>query len=353
MAVRDDALVVPTFEHARAAADVLAGEGVSAVLLFGSVAAGTAAAGSDIDLVAVFDDIDYAERFPRRWRLEARCAAAAGVPVDVHVTDWPEWRHRTVEVSSSFEASIVRQPSRRTLFRRGPVAAAVDWGKEIGMPASDLDEAAERLNDVRQALADMTAACGQRTDEVGVVDGRAEVDGSVREERLRSLCANASMAIEHALKAWCAANGVASERTHSVARLLRQASPLPGDVEDALAALEANTLRPSREAYDDVSCWRIGGTYPSALPQATLGSTERLAGLLAGAAVASVDAVLGRLLREGLDPSDERFAVCERRLRSAQAVLAAADPVTGEPPHDDASAPPTPQRRAAEAQQES
>ncbi|WP_419840572.1 nucleotidyltransferase domain-containing protein [Candidatus Poriferisodalis sp.] len=349
MAVRDDALVVPTVERARAAADVLAGEGVSLVLLFGSVAAGTAREGSDIDLVAVFDDIDYAERYPRRWRLEASCAAAAGVPVDVHVTDWPEWRHRTVGVSSSFEASVAAQPLGRTLFRRGPVAATVDWGKEIGMPASNLDEAAERLSDVRQALADMTAACGQRTGEVGIVDGRTEVDGSVREERLRSLCANASMAIEHALKAWCAASGVASERTHSVARLLGQASPLPGEVQDALGALEANTLRPSREAYDDVSCWRIGGTYPSALPQATLGSTQRLAGLLAAAAVASVGAVLGRLLGEGLDRSDERFAVCERRLRSAQAVLAAADPVTGEPRHDDAST--TPQQRAAQAQQ--
>ena len=351
MAVREDALVVPTVGHARAAADVLAGEGVSMVLLFGSVAAGTAREGSDIDLVAVFDDIDYAERYPRRWRLEARCAAAAGVPVDVHVTDWPEWRHRTVGVSSSFEASIVGQPLGRTLFRRGPVAATVDWGKEIGMPASNLDEAAERLNDVRQALADMTRACRLDDGEVGVVGGRIEVDGSVREERLRSLCANASMAIENALKAWCAVNGVASERTHSVAKLLRQASPLPGEVDDALAALEANTLRPSREAYDDVSCWRIGGTYPSALPQATLGSTERLAGLLAAAAVASVDAVLGRLRHEGLDRSDERFAVCERRLRSAQAVLAAADPVTGEPPHDDAPATPAPQQQAAEAQQ--
>ncbi|WP_419837957.1 hypothetical protein [Candidatus Poriferisodalis sp.] len=48
MAVRDDAPVVPTIEHAQAAADVLADEGASAVLLFGSVAAGTACAGSDI-----------------------------------------------------------------------------------------------------------------------------------------------------------------------------------------------------------------------------------------------------------------------------------------------------------------
>ena len=329
MAVRDDALVVPTIEHAQAAADVLAEEGASAVLLFGSVAAGTAREGSDVDLMAVFDDIDYAERYPRRWKLEAKCSASAGVPVEVHVTDWPEWRQRTAMVSSSFEASIARE--HRTLFERVPPWGAVRWGKEIGMPSSNLDEAVERLAAVRQALGEMAAACVQRNNETRTVDGIEGVVAWVRELRLRGLCADASMTIETSLQALCAANGVESERTHSVARLVQLAAPLPSALEDALAPLEANTMRMSREAFDDVSSWRIGGTYPSALPQATPEKAERLARRLTAAAVVCVDVTLLRLLDDGVDPADERVATCAELLRDARAELAAADPVTGEP----------------------
>ena len=90
-------------------------------------------------------------------------------------------------------------------------------------------------------------------------------------------------------------------------------------------------MRPSREPYDDVSSWRIGGIYPTALPQATLGRTERLARRLTAAAVVCVDVILQRLLEDGVDSADERFATCAELLRDAQAELAAADSVTGEP----------------------
>ncbi|WP_419840316.1 nucleotidyltransferase domain-containing protein [Candidatus Poriferisodalis sp.] len=329
MAVRGDTLVVPTIGQARAAADALAEEGVSAVLLYGSVAAGTAREGSDIDVVAVFDDIDYAERYPRRWRLEAKCAAAAGVPVDVHVTDWPEWRRRTAEVSSSFEASVAAR--QQLLFEREPRPDAVRWGKEIGMPDSNLGEAVERLADMCQSLAEMTAACRLRDGETPTHEGDEQVVALARAMRLRSLCAAASMTIENALKAWWAASGIASERTHSVARLVERAGALPGALVDALAPLEANTMRPSREAYDDVSSWRIGGAYPSALPQATSDKTEHLVRLLAPAAVTAADVTLRRLLDEGADTADERVAVCAAQVRIARAALAARDPVTGRP----------------------
>ena len=59
---------------------------------------------SDIDLVAVFDDLDYSQRLSLRLSLGA--AAAAGRPVEVYVTDRPEWARRTRDVSASFEARI-------------------------------------------------------------------------------------------------------------------------------------------------------------------------------------------------------------------------------------------------------
>lgn len=67
----------PTAAEAQRAADRLAAAGAGRVLLFGSVACGRATAGSDIDLVAILDDIDYSER--HRIRSALREAAASVV----------------------------------------------------------------------------------------------------------------------------------------------------------------------------------------------------------------------------------------------------------------------------------
>lgn len=329
MTLRETTACVPTLEQAHAAAEVLRGDGAAAVLLFGSVADGTAREGSDIDLVAVFDDIDYAERYPRRWRLEAKCAAAAGVPVDVHVTDWPEWTHRTNEVSSSFEWSIARHRRTRTLSEREPDQSAVRWGKEIGMPDNNLNEALERLNGVHQALGQMTAACRPWDGEATATDGRGGIGGRQRRARLRGLCADAAMTIENALKAWAALSGVPAERTHSIAKLVSQARPLSDGLGGALAPLRDNTMRPSQEDWDDVSCWRVGGTYPDALPQATPDLVEPLARLLTRSAVAVADETVTRLLDEGAELSDERLSACRAQIRAARAVLAAGDVANG------------------------
>jgi len=331
MAALDDAPVVPTLAHAHEAARVLAEEGAAQVLLFGSLAEGTARAGSDVDLVAVFDDIDYEERYPRRWALEARCTAAAGAPVEVHVTDWPEWKQRAGNVPSSFEAAIAS--SAETLYGREPSTGAVRWNKEIGMPDSDLGEAMQRLASVEQSLGEMAAACRPREDETRIVGGRAEVDARLRASRLRGLCADASLVIENSLKTWAALSGISSGRTHSIARLLEQARPLPDALEEALAPLRANTLRPSREDYDDVSTWRIGGTYPSALPQATPERTERIARQITRVAVTVAEITMDRLLSEGADPADADVRACQGRLRAAHRVLASGDVVTGVAPN--------------------
>ena len=94
MVVRDDALAVSTMEHAPVSANALAEEGASAVLPFGSVVAGTVRAGSDIDPVAVFDDI---ERYPRRADLAGGsvmgCCAGGW---DRHaVQRWGWWCHQS------------------------------------------------------------------------------------------------------------------------------------------------------------------------------------------------------------------------------------------------------------------
>ena len=57
----------------RAAADALVAEGVGEVRLYGSVARCEMHCGSDIDLLAVFDDLDY----QKRWRVARRLQDAA------------------------------------------------------------------------------------------------------------------------------------------------------------------------------------------------------------------------------------------------------------------------------------
>ena len=91
----------PTVGAARRAATPLIAAGAEEVLVFGSVARGTAGPDSDIDLVAIFADIDYSDRSRIEESLRATAVealadeeAAERWPVGVLATDWPEWRQR-------------------------------------------------------------------------------------------------------------------------------------------------------------------------------------------------------------------------------------------------------------------
>lgn len=94
---------VPGRVDADRAAALLASEGVSKVMLFGSVARGEATEHSDIDLIAIFNDIDYRHRDVKRRELSVRAKAAVGYEVDVVVTDWPEWKARSENLLTSLE----------------------------------------------------------------------------------------------------------------------------------------------------------------------------------------------------------------------------------------------------------
>ena len=306
----------PTMVQAQAAADVLRDEGASAVLLFGSLAQGRARPHSDLDLVAIFDDIDYSDRWPRSWRLSSLCSSAAGKPVDVLVTDWPEWEHRTRRVGSSMEAAISSEGV--WLFRDEPDDSRVDWAKGIGMPESDLDEAVSMLPSIRKSLGDLRDVCF-------TVASRSEsstVDHADREDRLASLCSHAALTIEHSLKSLTALSGGTMKYSHDVAVLLNNCPEAPHAVIDALEPLRVNTLRDeceTRGEYDDVSCWRILGTYMQAdLPDpAAFGD---LAVRLCRAAAVAADTTLRRLAESGADTSNEQFRLCHERLDKVRAM---------------------------------
>ena len=146
-----DELAPPTMADAQRAAEALSELGAARVLLYGSVAAGTQRCGSDIDLVAVFDDLDRSEVSRDRLCEQARAAAGCEAEVEVFVTDRPEWAHRTRSVASSFEAHIA--PAAIVLFDRPAPPGAVRWRKKISRPADDRSEGLSKLGHAARLVA--------------------------------------------------------------------------------------------------------------------------------------------------------------------------------------------------------
>ena len=138
----------PCLDEARRAAAALGGADASRVLVYGSVARGDQRPGSDIDVVAIFDDLNYKKRREVKRDLCERAGEAAGRKVDVHPTDWPEWTMRTRDVSSSFEAHIAADAV--TLWDREP--REVQWQKPMVKATTNLEEAEEAMRRVKSGV---------------------------------------------------------------------------------------------------------------------------------------------------------------------------------------------------------
>ncbi len=309
---------VPTKREAQRAAECLAAAGVGRVLLFGSVACGRATAGSDIDLVAVFDDIDYCERHRIR---SALCAAVEGVvasPVEVFVTDRAEWRRRTEEVSASFEASIA---SSVVVLVDRPVGA-VRWDKEIGLADNNTDEALGRLDEATKALT--TIMRSMRPDDWEF--GESEHDYGTR-WRLVDVCSAGAMATETALKALAAALGAPAPHKHRIDLLVPLAGRRTDDVRAALADLENNTVARGDAPYGDLSIWRAAGTYIADRPDIDVDAVAAMAPSIARAAT-SVTAIAADEL-DSLAPAAAEVTRARRIVELADSTLDSYDLRTG------------------------
>ena len=269
--------LAPTVREAQRAAERLVEAGAGRVLLFGSVACGRATVGSDIDLVAIFDDIDYRERLGIRSELRAAAESVVDSPVEVFVTDRAEWRRRTQEVSASFEAGIAA--SAVVLVDRP--AGAVRWDKEIGLADNNTDEALGRLDEASKALSTMTRA--MHPDEWEMTD--PQQDHATR-WRLIDVCSAGAMAAETALKALAASNDTPAPHKHRIDLLVPLAGPRTHDVRTALADLETNTVAGGDEPYGDLSIWRAAGTYIADRPDIGLDTVAAMAPRIARAATA-------------------------------------------------------------------
>ena len=264
---------------AQRAADALARAGVARVLLFGSLARDEAGEGSDIDLVAVFDDLDYAQRRSQRIELTGVARAAAGHRVDVHVTDRPEWRVRTEQVPTSFERRIAAHAVPLT----DTPPDDVSWEKEIGLPRSDVDEAAARLRDTLKALIALEGELAPyRSELLSLDEARYDDYTAVLETRMVQCCASAQATIETALKSMLhMAPGAPLDRwTHDVELLAGGlAEPHRSEIQALIAAVPP----------PGITVWRSAGVYGSEHEEETAAVTPNLAATLVEVACAAAE----------------------------------------------------------------
>ena len=233
--------------------------GAAEVLLFGSVARGDAGAGSDIDLVAIFADLEYSERGERRRELEVAARAVVPWPVQVRVTDRPEWRARIEQVSTSLE--------RRASAEAVRVAAAagespVDWGKEMVLPMSDPQEALRYFDaSVLPCLEGVAAASGRSAIEDVPHESSVPVE-TRRLNRMVRLCAAAALAAETSVKTMAKLHGSPTptdkefkRNGHTIGAVLRRHVPEPqrGEMQAMFDRLGVD--------LEELSSWRSKAAY--------------------------------------------------------------------------------------------
>ncbi len=289
----------PTLGEARRAAEALMTMGVGQVWLFGSLARGDQQAVSDIDLVAVFDDLDYRNR----WRVESEltmvASSAAGRAVDVVVTDRPEWRLQQRRVSASFAAAIGGE---LTLLADRP-ATEVDWDKEQSMATSNEQLARQRIDDVAGQLTRIIGLRWPSRDEAAAAGSDPDRHEQLMAARLIGLCEAAHMAVEGSLKAVGTLTGVAAKllHAHDVGVI---AEALPPETRDAMAALLASSPGLVKST-GYITMWRTKGAYRTpgegmtAQDIATPAFAASITAIAADVAAAAVD----WLARHGIEPA--------------------------------------------------
>jgi len=298
----------PTLDDARLAAQALVGAGVREVWLYGSVARGESAPGSDIDLVAVLDDLEYRRRLRVKSELQEAARQACGCWVEVLVTDRAEWRIQREQVSASFASAISCD---LTLIACSyDVTVEVDWGKEQVMATSNGELALERLRGVLLNLTKIDATRAPSAAERDLVDDDDPGDHLlVRGGRLVMLCEAADMAVENAAKAVGVLSGVKAQTLweHDVGKIVDE---LGGEDTDAFRDLMAAAPELVKSP-DYVTMWRTRGAYGSTTegktaPEVATAAFARAIGLIACEVAAYAAEAVGRRMGAHKDIADVR-----------------------------------------------
>ncbi len=258
-------LTAPTMADAQRAAAAVSDGGAACVMLFGSVARGEQTADSDIDLVAVFDDLgDYEERLSIEGDLKSMARDAAGRRVDVYATDWPEWEHRSTRMRTTFESGV--RSDALVLAGSQEPGPNIDWNKEIGLPRTNWEEALTSFFHTHQGLRLLiTMYRSDPSDEPPTLSPETNPQDPAR-QRLVGVCFQAHAVTENALTTLIHCQGRRRpQRTHQLHELLALVEQPPrSQIENALdPILDIAGSEPPGEPYIN---WRIHGTYVTLRP---------------------------------------------------------------------------------------
>ncbi len=293
---------------------MLVDAGVGTVLLYGSVARGDATAHSDIDLVAVFDDLgDYRCRSRVRRDLGLRARRAAGWPVDVFVTDVPEWTTRTQKVGCSFEAGIAPTAVR---LADSSDRGTVYWDKEIGMPDSPHAEMESRFSNLTGAVTNLERNLTPTASERKVArDGNVIQQTRMELERFAWACGSAHQTFEAAAKLMMIiTTGEPAPHTHLLNKLLE---PQPSWVVEAFESAARNI------DLVQLSEWHQGVNYSSARPVEGFDDTYLEAHAEAAVEIAKFAGEQGRqhgVASDLLEGFDLQLQLCEDALEQPRRI---------------------------------
>ena len=248
----------PTLDDAHRAARALRDARVGEVWLYGSVSRGDAGPDSDIDLVAVLEDLEYRQRWRTTRELQELAGRACGHRVEVMVTDRPEWRIQREQVPASFVSAI--SCDLQLLECSSMIFDDVDWDKDQVMATSNDELALERLRAVLLNLTKIDGGRGPSQHEREL----AELDDPgdwlmVRGGRLVEMCEAADMAVENAAKSVGVLSEVKAQTLwqHDVDKIIDEF-----DDEDTDAFRELLAAKPDLvKSPDYVTMWRTCGVY--------------------------------------------------------------------------------------------
>lgn len=249
----------PTLEDAQAAAQIAAEAGATKVLLFGSLARGEADDCSDLDLFAVFDDIDYSKRLKIANSLKKKIRDQVGVFNDVFVTDRPEWKARTRgDNPTCLEATILFEAV--TLVDTEPLRS-IDWGKAMELPVTRLEEAALRLEDIQERWNGIDYATKNPTgseQDAWTVFKNYKYYLAKRDKRFERINGEAHRAVEACLKLlltlYCdtPTRKMSSHETEQLTELLYRCAPEQAKITEKLRG---------DMSHEDISYWHEASNY--------------------------------------------------------------------------------------------
>ena len=251
----DEKLSAPSVDDAERAAAALEKHGARYVLLFGSLARGQACQGSDIDLVAIFDDLgDYSTRCDLRDALISAAEDASGWPVDILVSDRPEWLARTA-MQTTIESHI---DETKLVLRDLTPSGPIDWGKQLEMPKTDQGEANEDIGAARSALDRANSLLEPSQKEWRSIQaGIPQRWDHQRFDRMIDLCAKCLTVVETSIKAYtrgiCGQYPDRGRGGHTIESLIGK---LPSTQEQNQFYAVLHPIAPS-----EFSPWRQAGTY--------------------------------------------------------------------------------------------